>query len=168
MCQYGIPNATVLALATTFELLLPCVFENPLICVLDNSDSYIVINRPLLWRSTVSFSCWPEMLTPAFISDKEMSLNASNRQQKLFRNFIRGCWGCQGCWFIVFLLSSLTSQRPKHSFGYKQKEFLRAAKVVIKWLVYYSGIRSDERKWREGLKLPCTTFLKADISLPVN
>lgn len=46
-------------------------------------------------------------------------------------------------------LAALTSQRPKHSAGYKQKEFLRAAKVVIRWLLYYSGIRSDERK-RKG------------------
>lgn len=76
-------------------------------------------------------------------------LSQTNRRLKPSKNFIRGCWGCQSCWFTVFLLSSLTSQRPKHSVGYKQKEFLRAAKVVIRWLLYYSGIRSDERK-RKG------------------
>lgn len=146
--QYGIPNATVLALALAFKLLLRCVFQNSLIRILDNWDSYIVISRPLLWKSTVSFSSWPETLPPAFISDKEKELEGLKQTAEPSKNFIRGCWGCQGCWFTVFLLSSLTSQRPKHSVGYKQKEFLRAAKVVIKWLLYYSGIRSDERKRR--------------------
>lgn len=32
---------------------------------------------------------------------------------------------------IYCVLSSLTSQRPEPSVGYKQKEFLRAAKVII-------------------------------------
>lgn len=143
-----------------FEL----AFEISLICVLDNSDSYIVINRPLSWMSTLlTWNAYPSI----YLRQRN-ELEGLKQTAKPFKNFIKGCWGCQGCWFTVFLLSSVTSQRPKHSVGYKQKEFLRAAKVVIKWLLYYSGIRSDERKRREGLKLPHTTFLKADIPLPVN
>lgn len=62
MCQYVIPDATVLALDVTFKLVLPCVFKISPICVLDSSDSNIVINRPSHRRSAVSFSWWPEML----------------------------------------------------------------------------------------------------------
>lgn len=56
------------------------------------------------------------------------------------------------------LLCSGTAQRPKHNTAYKQKEFLKAAKVVIKQLLYYSGIRADWRKCRK------TTHLEKLIS----
>lgn len=44
---------------------------------------------------------------------------------------------------LIYFSTTVAPQRLERSISYKQKEFLRAAKVVIKWWLYYSGIRSD-------------------------
>lgn len=83
---------------------------------------------PLVWS-----------VSPAFSLRQRNELSGLEQKAQLFVNFIKGC-----CWFTALLLcTAVASQRPEHSVSYKQKEFLRAAKVVIKCWLYYSGIRSD-------------------------
>lgn len=102
---------------------------------------------PLMWNSSVSFPSWSEMLpTSIYLKTKKKQKTGSLNLPKTLLEAVEDVKAAD---LLCSCLAALTSQRPKHSAGYKQKEFLRAAKVVIRWLLYYSGIRSDERK-RKG------------------
>lgn len=83
-----------------------------------------------------------------------MSLKASNRQQNHPKTLLEAVEDVKAADLPCSCLAAWHPKGPKHSVGYKQKEFLGAAKVVIKWLLYYSGMRSDERKRREGPETP--------------